>query len=282
MGGLNTFINQQIERKSPYGEYTLKFAFNILLRLIVECEILKTLRFCVKNCWRYFFSLSDSFEDLNTGHILADDFHGLDDVIGVELASHLRALIALFLGRLDRDQLVACNGIAYVKAHCNIRSVRFAHVLHFAFRSLSWFWVTSVSFPKCNLMQKTHEGNFSHHSLYTKVRFREKALDMKSPMICWSHGNAYEKKPFSLLHISKYANEGRPVNQCIRYLLGWPQRWRLFRPERYARTPSPTRRTRPCSSRPSTSWSSKRRSPRTPEQNILSFFPSLFVSLFLS
>ena len=50
MGGLNTFINQQIERKSPYGEYTLKFAFNILLRLNVEFEILKTLRFCVKNC----------------------------------------------------------------------------------------------------------------------------------------------------------------------------------------------------------------------------------------
>ena len=52
----------------------------------------------------------DSFEDLGARDIRSDNLHGVDDLVVLELSDRLGALLAVFLGRLHTDELVALLG----------------------------------------------------------------------------------------------------------------------------------------------------------------------------
>ena len=53
------------------------------------------------------FFLLDPLEDLGADDVSAEDFHRLDDLVVLELSHDPGGLLALLLGRLLRDELVA-------------------------------------------------------------------------------------------------------------------------------------------------------------------------------
>lgn len=52
-------------------------------------------------------AILDSLEDLNTGDVRPDNLHGVDDLVILELPHRLGTLLAVLLGRLQANELVA-------------------------------------------------------------------------------------------------------------------------------------------------------------------------------